>query len=375
MHVRAQLTVLGALATLALGPAQGCKSPCDDFNAYRGYDQTDPEDPNYKNSVKPEEGNFRVIVYRVGDEKVIDTALKNALSDSGGGSAEVMGDKDKTQVLRDFARSSAGPYPNKAVQIGRYEVTFRADNLDMLQAMKVVWKGDTAGGPLTLPVNEGDQPLVTLLELGGGEYKLVFSADAKLFCDGPRLAFQDSGYAIKGKPFDLQVADQAANIEVGQQKVDVLEPPLLMYEVTNFSGDLSKFLCQLCREKRHNEDGTSASFVMKQTYVWVDGSSQETTGGLTVDLSVIHKSADARPEDVKVKIGSLSFDAPGKDVENDAGTYTLEVDFNRETRDATITFKLAPKRALPDDWAQFEYKINGTPYTERRKIGAPGDGQ
>jgi len=368
--LRSTLLVLAA-TTLA---ATGCQNPCAGFNAYKGYERTDPTDPEYKVKVDEKPGMFRVVVFRIGDEKAIETAMGEALKACGGGTPNKLSDGEVVSTMLDFARGVGGPYAERQAQLGRYECSFKAPTLDTLKTpIEVQWKGDVK--PKTLKVNE-DGAQVTLLELGQGEYRLVFAPEANLYAQAVNLQRKGTGFGFKTRPFDLLQAGQGVQLEPIGETLEIVPPPVSIYEIQSFGGDLSGFLCELLRERRHLEDGSVASFSMKQTYVWLDAEGGKGAAGIQINASWKHEQATGLPEGLVAKLAPFGDFAVG-DGEDDRGKFSLKADFDDATRQVTIRFSLETKgdKDPAEDVVTFNYTISGQPYTERvrwRGGAAPG---
>jgi hypothetical protein len=373
------------LALLGLTLLAGCKK-CEGFNPFDDYQRTDPIDGDWTEDVKvdPERGRgaFRVIIYKTdpeSDDETIKKALNAALSAAGGGSADQLSDNEVDKLLREFATGAGGPYNDRAFRIKRYEVTVKADNLDLMKPMRVKWKYDTGANQANKakqidynPMNPGDAPTMTVLDRGSGEYGFVFTQAALLRVDGPKVKLsRGGGYSLDGTPFEVTVDGQPVQYTLvpESQLLEVEDLPFLIYEVKGFSGDLSTLMCELCRERQHpvpNDEALWAKFTMNQTYVWVDGASGRSGAETQVVFTLTINDAGGMPQEVKAKVGGMTFDSMGEDQESNGNRYSLSADYDPDSGRATIRFLLKPKEPLATTEAcEFKFTINGTPFTER----------
>lgn len=356
-----------ALASLVLA-APGCKSPCDDFNAFGRYEQFDEKDAAYRKEIKADEaGKFRVVCFRVGDKAVIDRAIQKATS-TAGGSVQELSEREVVAALIEFARSAGGPYASRPVQLQKYDVTVKAEGLDPLLPISVRWKGDVK--PVDLTVNEPDS-MVTFLELGAGEFKLIFDpSKAKgvpLYCRGPELEPRGAAFGFRAIPFELLANGQATRLEVVTEDAQPVAPEVSIYEVGNFSGNLNLFLCQVLGQRWRDEQSSKvASFDMVQTYVWLNGTAGSGGGGYTIRAEWTQLQADGEPSDVVAKIGGQEFTDTKGQVQEDGkgGSYLLGATFDLSTRALTLRFELTPSEDPKAEQVEFSWTVNGKKYTE-----------
>lgn len=368
---------LVALVALA-GLSAGCSSPCEGFNPYAAYERTDPTDEKTKDKVEP--GKFQVICYRRGDEQLIEAALNEALRGAGGGSVAKLGDKETQDALLQFARAPKGPYAAQPVALGKYEVKFRAGNIDMAQNLKVVWKGDEKGaGIVTFEVGgEAPGPVTLIQETGAEEWTLVFKPEAGLYAPGPQIVPNGSGWGLRTRQFDIKMGE-AGNADIKDilsEDLEVIPPPVAIYEVTGFSGDMSKFLCELLREVRHpdpQDENATAQFEMTNTYVWLDARANRGGVDKAIRASCEELGAAAKAENVSVEIEGLGTFAQTPDDTPEDAPHVLTSKFVPGERKVVLEFVLRkPEREPADEYVVFKYTIAGKEYRKRVKAKTAG---
>ena len=364
-------------APLLLGGCFLFGDPCEGFNPYVEYERLKrPDDDTEKEKVPP--GVFRLACYNLqGDEKLIEQSISEALRDSGGGSVSQLSQAEAEATMLDYSRGAGGPYSAQKPRISKYEVVFRSPGLDVVQPLKATWKGTSEAREFD--VNQEGSP-VTLLELGEDLYKLIFTEAAGLRCQGPDLISAGKGkYKLRRPLFELaQVAgNKRVDLEVlsDKEQAEVKEPPVRLYEVTGFSGNVSEFLCQLLRENRPLESGNKdetpwiAEFRMRETTIWLDASIGR--GAAEREIRATWTTTANGPA------RDLSVDVPG------VGQFTEGEDTSRgvslkstyfEDRDAVtieLSLKLSDEQAITDEFVTFKFTLDGAPRSERVRVKQP----
>jgi hypothetical protein len=369
-----------AVLVTLVGLAGGCSNPCDTFNPYAPYDRTDPTDEEAKEPVS-EAGKFQVVCFKSGDEQVIEQAINQALRDSGGGSAAKLSDKETTDALLQFARAPKGPYSDQPVALGKYEVKFRSGNIDRAQPIKVLWKGDEKGTGIQTFDTDGEAPgpVSLISESNPDEYSLHFKPEARLYVAGPQIVPRGTGYGLRSRQFEIKCGETVAEVrDILDENAEVLPPNVLIYEISGFSGDMSKFLCQLLREKKYPDPANPnrfAYFVMTNTYVWLNATGGVGGTSFSISAEFTHDAAAARAENVTVEIEGLGTFNQTQEGQTDQ-PHTLTAKFLPETRQVQMEFMLKkPERQPANDFVVFKYTIAGKEYRQRVRSTQTGGGK
>lgn len=357
----------------------GCWSTCEGFNPYVEYERLKRPDDSDAPKEKVPPGVFRLAVFNLkGDEKLIEQAIAESLKDSGGGSVSQLSQAEAEANMLDYSRGAGGPYSAQKPRISKYEVQFRAPGLDVVQPMKATWKGTSEAR--TFKVNEPGSP-VTLLELGEDLYKLIFTEQAALRCQGPDLLSAGKGkYRFRRVLFELSLVagDKRVDLEVAGDKevAEVKEPPVSLYEVTGFSGNVSEFLCKLLRENRVLETGNKdeapwiATFRMRETAMWLDAEIGRGVAEREIRATYTY-SANGPPRDLRVDIPGVGQISEG--VDESKGT-SLKSTYSEDSDEVTIelSFQLGDDTEMKEDFVTFTFTMpDGSPRTERVRVRQP----
>lgn len=373
------------LSLLALLLAQaGCSlfgDECEGFNPYVEYERLKRPDDDEAQKEKVPPGVFRLACYNLkGDEKLIEQAIAEALRDSGGGSVSQLSQADAESNMLDYSRGSGGPYSAQKPRIGRYEVTFRSRDIpsEGIPPMNVTWRG-TKDTPRQFKVNEPGSP-VALLDLGEEQFRLIFSPEANLRCEGPDLLSAGKGkYRFRRPLFELTLAagDRKVEAEIMADKevAEVKEPPVNLYEVTGFSGNVSEFLCKLLRENRildrNNTDEAPwiAEFRMRETTIWLDAQVGRGAGEREIRATWT-QAANGPARELQVDVPGLGQFQEGEDAQRG---YSLKGSYNEDNDEVTIEFslKLGDDAEMQEEFVTFKFTVDGAPRTERVRIRQP----
>jgi hypothetical protein len=250
---------------------------------------------------------------------------------------------------------------------------FDAPELDMANDFEVEWRGGP-GEPLQLAVNTDDSH-VTLLHNGGTEYELHFDG-AKV--QGTGLIVASGADKPKGNrrfdplPFRLMSGARGENgrVQAGQEvritpKSDEAEvqqdPRLLIFEIKDFHGDMSTFLCHLLsREVRLEEDDSvTVSFAMEQTNVWLTGDVRGGTGGTIVTATFTVYNAADKASNLKVEIEGVGPVSETTGQQPSPGAPTLTQRFDGLNLVFELNYPVPSDKRPADDYVTFVYSIGG----------------
>jgi len=368
MSMRSTLFLCAGVSLLAL---VGCASPCDDFNPFAAYERIKRPGDEEELKEKVEPGLFYLACFARGEEERddIERAISDALKEAGGGSVSQVSDGKTAENMLQFSRGDGGPYTDDKPRVTSYECRFRAkDSFDISKPLVVEWDGGSS--KKAFDVNAKDSP-VRLLDLGENTYTLRFSEAAKLRCQGPDLLskgeetfrFRRVLFKLKNKQdsrdIGLDVLDETATVET---------PPVILYEVDNFGGNLSEFLCHLLRENRALDDSANprfASFKMRQTHVWLNAS---IGGGIfrTKIRAGWSQESTGPAASVNVKVPGIGDYSVGSD-DNYSLTATYDEDGDKVVLDFWVLVSADEK--VPDN-VVFEFSIGGEEFTETVKTKA-----
>lgn len=363
-------------APLLLGGCFLFGDPCEGFNPYVEYERLKrPDDDSEQEKVPP--GVFRLACYNLqGDEKLIEQSISEALRDSGGGSVSQLSQAEAEATMLDYSRGAGGPYSAQKPRISKYEVVFRSPGLDTVQPLKATWKG---GEPKTFDVNQPGSP-VTLLELGEDLFKLIFTEAANLRCEGPDLISAGKGkYKLRRTLFELsQVAgNKRVELEVlgEKEQAEVKEPPVRLYEVTGFSGNVSEFLCKLLREKRtletNNKDEAPwiAEFRMRETTIWLDASVGRGQAEREIRATWT-TTANGPARDLSVDVPGVGQFSEGDDPSKGVSLKSTYAE-DRDAVTIELSLKLGDEQAITDEFVTFKFTLDGAPRSERVRVKQP----
>lgn len=379
----------GVLAAVAAGlmALDGCNS-CASFNPFKQYQQT-PVDPGESpKDVPPGRFHLACRIGRPSDTEFAKKAIEQALRDSGGGSVSELTGAEREQALRQFAQSTGGAYwsgesgGKSAVRLklGNYRVVFDAPGLDLASDFDVEWTGGP-GDPLVLPVNTDDGH-VTLLHNGGHEYELVF--DGKKV-GGNGLLVDSTTDRPKGSrrfqplPFRLESgargeggkvqAGEEVKLEPKLEEAEVLrDESLLIFEVKDFHGDMSAFLCGLLSRELslaegddRAEDAVKVSFAMRETDVWLEAAVKGGRANLIVEAEFVVYNAPDKASSLKVEVAGLPPVSATDGAEVAPGAPTLTQRFEGVNLVFKLVYPLEPGMRPADDYVTFVYSIAGGP--------------
>lgn len=236
---------------------------CGSTNPWQDYTQTDPVDSTYERSVGA--GRLIIGVQATGDAAQVLAILEGALKEAGGGQIAILG-RDDGQL--DHAVGPGGPFQETPLRVKRYEATFRAVGLDPQQPLDLRWTGDPAMPPTMMRVT-GD--LVAVTVRGQGEFALVITEKAGLFCGGKDLVRGRAGRGLRQRPFELVVGGKPVAVEVLSDSLQV-DAPIVLYSITGFGGDVRALVARLVAQQHHSAAGVT-SIDMVETTVWLRSTS------------------------------------------------------------------------------------------------------
>lgn len=368
MNTRITLSLVASASLLAL---VGCKSKCDGFNPYASYERIKRPGDEEEEKEKVEPGLFYLACFaRAEDERdEIERAINEALKESGGGSVSQVSDGKTAENMLQFARGDGGPYTNDKPRVSTYEVRFRAnDEFDTSKPLVVEWDGGSS--KKSFEVNAKDSP-VRLLDLGESIFKLSFKEEAKLRCKGPDLlAKGEDTYRFRRVLFKLRDKQDKRDIDLDvlEETATVETPPVILYEVSGFGGNVSELLCHLLLENRPLDDSNNprfASFAMRQTHVWLNA----TIGGGVFKTRISagwEQEATGPATSVNVKVPGIGDYSVGGDIESDE--YSLTATYDEDRDKVVLDFKLmiSSDKSVPDS-VVFEFSIDGEDFSESVK--------
>ncbi len=379
----------GVLAAVAAGvlALDGCNA-CASFNPFKEYKQTPVDSEESAKDVPPGRFNLACRIGRPDDTEFAKKAIEQALRDSGGGSVSELSGAEREGALRQFAQSTGGAYwsgengGKSAVRLklGSYKVVFDAPGLNLASDFDIEWTGGP-GDPLVLPVNTDDSH-VTLLHNGGDEYELVF--DGKKV-EGNGLLVDSTTDKPKGSrrftplPFKLKFgargesgkvqAGEEIKLEAKAEDAEVLpDASLLIFEVKDFHGDMSAFLCGLLSKELSlaenddaPEDAVKVSFAMRETDVWLEAAVKGGRANLIVEAEFTVYNAADKADSLKVEVAGLPPVSTTDGEAAEPGAPTLTQRFEGVNLVFKLVYPLEPGKRPGDDYVTFVYSIAGGP--------------
>jgi hypothetical protein len=379
--------VIAAVVTL-----DGCNS-CADFNPFKDYDRV-PADDDSGTPTDVVAGRFQLACYidRAEDNEFAKKAVEQALRDSGGGSVSELSGAEREKAMRSYAQATGGAYWNAEaggrsavrLKLGAYKVTFTSPGLNLAADFDVEWTGGPDGqkNPLVLPTNT-DTSHVTLLHNGGNDYELHFDG-AKV--PGNGLLVDATADKPRGMrrfdplPFRLKFGSRGENglvqageeikIEAKSEEAEVLaDPKLLIFEVKDFHGDMSSFLCGLLsRELSLQEDENvpvTVSFAMRETDVWLKADVRGGRANLVVKAEFTVFNAADRATSLKVEVAGLNAVSETTGTA-EANQPTLTQRFDGVNLIFELSYPIEAGKRPGDDYVTFVYSIGGGPEQKDR---------
>lgn len=385
-----------AVSSLALVAAvftlDGC-NPCATFNPFKDYDQTPADDEESPKDVVA--GRFQLACYidRAEDNEFAKKAVEQALRDSGGGSVSELSGAEREKAMRSYAQATGGAYWNAEaggrstvrLKLGAYKVNFTSPGLNLAADFDVEWTGGPDGqkNPLVLPTNT-DKSNVTLLHNGGDEYELHFDGDK---VPGNGLLVDATSDKPRGTrrfeplPFRLKFGSRGENglvqageeikIEAKAEEAEIQsDPKLLIFEVKDFHGDMSSFLCGLLSKElslaENDEDSpVTVSFNMRETDVWLKADVRGGEANLVVKARFTVFNAADRATSLKVEVAGLNAVSETTDTV-DANAPTLTQKFDGVNLIFELSYPIEAGKQPGDDYVTFVYSIGGGPEQKDR---------
>ncbi|MEZ6189562.1 MAG: hypothetical protein R3F62_31750, partial [Planctomycetota bacterium] len=250
-------------------------------------------------------------------------------------------------------------------RVTTYEVRFRAEAFDTSKPLVVEWDGGSS--KKAYDVNAPQSP-VRLIDLGEQEFKLSFKEEAALRCRGPDLlAKGEDTYRFRRRLFQLKQkqGNQDIDLDVLDEEATVETPPVILYEVKGFSGNVSLLLCQLLRENRPLDETANprfASFRMRQTHVWLDATIGG--GGFKRKIRAVWtQEANGPASSVTVSVPGIGEYSVGGDAETDGYSLTATYDENADQVVLEFMLEVAADKTVPDT-VEFKFSIDGDDYSE-----------
>lgn len=382
--------LLGAVAFVS-----GCNH-CEGFNPFRDYKRLPEAGNDDKVPVDVKPGRFHLACHidRPEDNEYAKRAVEQALRDSGGGSVSELSGAEREKLLATFAQSTGGPYwsPETAsgvrLRVGKYSAVFEAPTLNLASDFDVEWTAGPDGqkNPLKLPVNT-DASSVTLIHNGGTEYELIFDG-AKITERGGLLvsATQDrprGNRRFEPLPFRLKFgargedgfvqAGEEIKLEAKTEAVDILpDPSLLLFEVRDFHGDMSTFLCHLLSRDVDLSEGESdaqpvvVSFSMHETDVWLEADVRGGTLRLRIEATFTVYNAAERAGSLKVEVPGANTISETTDGAASEGGSSLTQSFEGVNLVFKLNYLLEPGKRPEGDYVTFVYQIGNGPESRER---------
>jgi hypothetical protein len=383
--------VLGLVAAAVIA-LDGC-NPCATFNPFRDYEQKQADENEPAEDVKA--GRFQLACYidRAEDNEFAKKAIEQALRSSGGGSVSELSGAEREKAMRSYAQATGGAYWNSEpgarssvrLKLGAYKVSFTSPGLNLAADFDVEWTGGPDGqkNPLVLPTNT-DASQVTLLHNGGDEYELHFDGDkvagngllVDATADKPRgsrrfdpLPFRlkfgargENGLVQAGEEIKIEAKSEEAEIQA--------DPKLLIFEVKEFHGDMSSFLCGLLSEElslaEDDEDTpVTVSFNMRETDVWLKADVRGGEANLVVKARFTVFNASDRATSLKVEVAGLNAVSETTGTV-DANAPTLTQKFDGVNLIFELSYPIEAGKRPGDDYVTFVYSVGGGPEQKDR---------
>lgn len=381
-----------SLVIAAAFTLDGCNS-CAEFNPFKDYHRT-PADDDSETPTDVTAGRFQLACYidRAEDNEFAKKAVEQALRDSGGGSVSELSGAEREKAMRSYAQATGGAYWSSEgggrstvrLKLGAYRVNFTSPGLNLAADFDVEWTGGPDGqkNPLVLPTNT-DTSQVTLLHNGGDDYELHFDGEkvagngllVDATTDKPRGArrFDPLPFRLKfgarGENGLVQAGEEI-KIEPKSEEVEIQsDPKLLIFEVKDFHGDMSSFLCGLLsRELSLAEDEgipVTVSFAMRETDVWLKADVRGGRANLVVEAEFTVFNAADRATSLKVEVAGLNAvsETTGEVEPNEA---RLTQRFDGVNLVFKVVYPLEPGKRPGDDYVTFVYSIGGGPEQKDR---------